>query len=141
MAVSAQFQQFALDQLSAISPVRARRMFGGVGFYSGELFFALAAEDTLYIKVDAATRPAFEREGMKPFQPFGPDYPPMNGYFELPARLYEDEEELARWVRAAIAVAARAVPAAKSKRSVTGRSKPKRARMGDSGSGRRKGRR
>jgi DNA transformation protein and related proteins len=108
MAVSAQFLQFTLDQLSAIMPVRHRRMFGGVGFYAGELFFALAAEDTLYFKVDAESRPAFEREHMQPFQPFGPDQPVMGGYFTLPARLYEDEEELARWMRTAVAVAARA---------------------------------
>jgi DNA transformation protein len=132
MAVSAQFLQFTLDQLSTVAPVRHRRMFGGVGFYAGELFFALASEDTLFFKVDAATRPGFEAEGMKPFQPFGPDQPAMGGYFELPARLYEDQEELARWMRAAIAVAARAAPAAKPKRKAAGKSKPRRARRRDS---------
>lgn len=111
MAVSAQFLQFLLDQFGTVLPVRSRRMFGGVGFYAGELFFAIVANDTVFFKVDATTRAEFEREGAKPFQPFGPDTPPMNGYFELPPRLYEDSEELARWMRAAVAVAARAATA------------------------------
>jgi DNA transformation protein and related proteins len=117
MAVSAQFQQFVLDQLSAVQPVRSRRMFSGAGFYAGELFFAIAHNDTLYFKVDATTRPEFAREGMHAFQPGGPDGLAMNGYFELPPRLYEDSDELARWMRAAIAVAARAAPLRKPRRT------------------------
>ena len=42
MAVSSGYQTFVLDQLGRVLPtVRARRMFGGVGLYAGELFFAL----------------------------------------------------------------------------------------------------
>jgi TfoX/Sxy family transcriptional regulator of competence genes len=41
-------------------------MFGGVGIYAGNLFFALIADDTVYFKVDAATRPQFEERGMAP---------------------------------------------------------------------------
>jgi DNA transformation protein len=83
-------------------------MFGGVGFYARGLFFAIADNDTIYFKVDATTRPAYLGAGMRPFQPFGPDSAPMNGYFELPPRLLEDVDELATWMRAAIAVAASA---------------------------------
>jgi len=51
MAVSSTFQLLALDQLSrAIPGIRSRPMFGGVGIYSGQLFFALIADDTLYIR-------------------------------------------------------------------------------------------
>jgi DNA transformation protein len=83
-------------------------MFGGVGFYARGLFFAIADNDTLYFKVDAVTRPAYLGAGMRPFQPFGPDSAPMNGYFELPPQLLEDADALATWMRAAIAVAANA---------------------------------
>jgi DNA transformation protein len=41
-------------------------MFGGVGIYAAELFFALLDDDTLYFKVDDATRPQFESRGMTP---------------------------------------------------------------------------
>jgi len=120
MAVSAQFLEFALDLFGAVQPVRSRRMFGGAGFYAGEWFFALADDDTLYFKVDAATRPAFAAEGMGPWRPLGPDAPAMNGYYQLPPRLYEDTDELARWMRAAIAVAARATARKASRPRRTG---------------------
>ena len=46
-------------------------MFGGVGIYAGELFFALIADDTVYFKVDQSNRPEFEARGMGPFRPYG----------------------------------------------------------------------
>jgi len=46
-------------------------MFGGVGIYAGQLFFALIADDTLYFKVDDSNRSDFERLAMRPFQPYG----------------------------------------------------------------------
>jgi DNA transformation protein len=36
-------------------------MFGGVGIYSGDLFFALIADDTVYFKADDSTRPWAEK--------------------------------------------------------------------------------
>ena len=121
MAVSEAFHAFVLDQLSQIRPIRSRRMFGGVGYYVGELFFAIAADDTLYFKTDKTTRPQFQEHGMRPFQPFGADIRPMP-YFEVPAHLFENSEELGAWMQRAIAVAAaardpsaRAVPRKKRK--------------------------
>ena len=72
MAVSPTFRDYVLDQLGRVAPdLRARGMFGGVGIYSGELFFALIDDDTLYLKVDAGNRADFEAIGMGPFRPFG----------------------------------------------------------------------
>jgi DNA transformation protein len=81
-------------------------MFGGVGFYAGEWFFAIVSEDTLYFKVNDESRLDYEREGMKPFCPFEDDTKAMRGYYELPARVLEDTEELSAWMSRAIAVAA-----------------------------------
>ena len=82
-------------------------MFGGVGIYAAELFFALLDEDTLYFKVDDATRPQFEERGMTPFRPYGEDGEVM-GYYEVPADVLEDPEMLGAWVQAAVAAARRA---------------------------------
>ncbi|MDT7786009.1 MAG: transformation protein [Gemmatimonadales bacterium] len=82
-------------------------MFGGVGVYAGEVFFALLDDDTLYFKVDDATRPEFEDRGMTPFRPYGEDGEAMH-YYEVPADVLEDPEALGTWVGAAIAVAKRA---------------------------------
>jgi DNA transformation protein len=107
MTVSSSFQVLVLDQLSrAVSRVRARPMFGGVGIYSGETFFALIADDTLYFKVDATTRPQFEARGMEPFRPFGEDGGTMQ-YYQVPEDVLEDPETLRPWAENALAVARR----------------------------------
>ncbi len=106
MAVDPSFCHFVEDQLGRIAPVRTRAMFGGVGIYTGSLFFALIADDILYFKVDETNRPDFERAGMGPFRPFG-DKRPMQ-YYEVPADLLEDSDALEPWVRKAIGVAERA---------------------------------
>jgi DNA transformation protein len=84
--------------------IRARPMFGGVGIYSGDVFFALIADDTLYFKVDASTRPEFEARGMGPFRPFGDGGGTMQ-YYQLPEDLLEDPEALRPWAEQAVAVA------------------------------------
>jgi DNA transformation protein len=82
-------------------------MFGGVGIYAGDLFFALMANDTLYLKVDDTTRPSFTSLGLEPFCPYGESGEVMQ-YYELPADVLEDVDSLREWVEAAIAVARRA---------------------------------
>ena len=79
-------------------------MFGGVGIYSGELFFALIADDTLYFKVDDSTRSDFETRGMGPFRPFGDAGGTMQ-YYQLPEDLLEDPEALRPWAEKAVAIA------------------------------------
>ena len=90
-------------------PVSVRRMFGGAGIFVDGLMIGLVSDDVIYLKADGETIPAFEREGQAPFS-----YPTKNGahtltsYWRMPDRLYDDAEELARWARAAHAVALRA---------------------------------
>jgi len=105
MAVSSSFKTLVVDQLNrAVPRIRARPMFGGVGLYSGELFFALIADDTVYFKVDASTRPEFEARGMEPFRPFGDEGGTMQ-YYQLPEDVLEDPETLRPWAEKALAVA------------------------------------
>ncbi len=104
MAVSAQFNAFVLDLLGAVRPVTARRMFGGVGYYADGLFFAIADDDVLYLRVDETGRSECAAEGLQAFAPLGPGTKSVS-YFTLPARLYDDAEELAVWVRRALGAA------------------------------------
>ena len=108
MTVSDGYCTFIIDALSRSLPdIRTRKMFGGVGVYSGDLFFALLDDDTLYFKVDDETRPDFEAIGMGPFRPFGEDGETMQ-YYEVSADLIEDSDALAVWAERAISVARRA---------------------------------
>jgi DNA transformation protein len=116
MAVSPSFKTFVLEQLSrAVSGIRARNMFGGVGIYSGDLFFALIAGDTLYLKVDDETREDFVALGSRPFQPYGDARETMQ-YYDVPAELLEEPESLRPWSEKAIAAAKRKQTRRKAKK-------------------------
>jgi DNA transformation protein len=84
-------------------------MFSGYGISADGINFALALRAGLFFRADEMTIPDFEAEGSKPFQ-----YSTraktvlVNSYWELPARLFDDSEELAQWARAALAAAQRA---------------------------------
>jgi DNA transformation protein len=106
MATSQSYREFVLEQLGRLTPVTGKSMFGGVGIYAQGLFFALIAEDRLYFKVNDATPPDFERRGMEPFRPFGEDS--AMGYYEIPADVVENVNQLETWMKKAIDVAARA---------------------------------
>ncbi|PYO15046.1 MAG: hypothetical protein DMD31_07965 [Gemmatimonadetes bacterium] len=107
VSVSPSFRTFILEQLNRIAPrVRGRSMFGGVGIYAGDLFFALIADDTLYLKVDESNRTDFETRGIGPFRPYGETGEAMQ-YYPVPDELVEDAESLRPWVDKAIAVARR----------------------------------
>lgn len=94
------------ELFSAFGPVTVRRMFGGAGIFADGSMFALVDDGVIYLKADAATIPAFEREKSTPFS-----YATRHGrhtltsYWRLPERLYDDPDELARWAAAAFAAA------------------------------------
>lgn len=107
MAVTDGFRSFVLDQLDELGDVTARSMFGGVGLYRGGIFFGIIARDVLYLKVDEATRPDYERVGMEPFRPY-PDRAGTMQYYTVPIDVLESGIELIEWARKAVVVAERA---------------------------------
>jgi DNA transformation protein and related proteins len=125
MPVSSSFRTFIVDQLSRVAErVRTRAMFGGVGIYAGERFFALIADDTLYLKVDASNRGDFEARGMGPFRPYGERGAGLR-YYQVPADVLEDPEALRPWVEKAIAVAGRKRHRPSGRGRASGRSQAK----------------
>ena len=91
-------------------------MFGGVGIYSGDTFFALIAGDELYLKVDDANRPDYEARGIGPFRPYGPGGEVMQ-YYPVPADVLEDDDALYAWVDKAIDAGRRAKGKRRSRRT------------------------
>ncbi len=104
MPVSDEYMTYVIDQLDAVGPVQARRMFGGAGLYLDGLFFALIADDVLYFKVDDSNRPDFEDAGMGPFRPF-PDKSYVMQYYEVPIEVLENRDNLRDWAKKALLVA------------------------------------
>ena len=118
MPVSNDFIDFVRDLLAHFEPLRIKRMFGGAGVYADELFFAILADDVLYLKVDDGNRTQFEQRGLKPFT-----YETKTGrrsimsYYPVPPEVLEDPEVMDPWVQGALAAARRAAakPAVKRK--------------------------
>jgi DNA transformation protein len=109
MPVTDTFRDFVIEQLEQCArDIRAKRMFGAVGIYSGEYFFAVIDEDRLYFKVDDQTRPKFEAENMEPARIVTKDGVMTLGYYEVPIGVLEAPDDLRTWVRDAVAVAERA---------------------------------
>src|SRR6516165_4789864 len=102
-------REFLVDLFAHFGPVTIRRMFSGFGISADGTNFALALRSGLYFRADDATIPQFEAEGSKPFQyQTRAKTVTVASYWELPARLFDDSEELAVWARAALAAAQRA---------------------------------
>jgi DNA transformation protein len=107
MPVTDSFVAFVLEQLDSLGPITPKRMFGGVGLYAGDLFFALVSRDVLYLKGDDDTRAPREAAGARPFQPF-PDRPRGTGkmqYYSVPAAILEDGDALIAWAKEAVSIA------------------------------------
>ena len=105
MAVQPQYLAYILEQLEALGNLRSRRMFGGVGLYSGELFFGLIDDDTLFFKSDSSNSAEYIARNMPRFMPF-PDRPEaVMAYYQVPADIIEDAESLIAWARKSVAVA------------------------------------
>lgn len=104
-------RDFLIELFSGFGPVTLRRMFSGYGISVDGVNFALALRSGVYLRADETNIPQLEAEGSKPFQ-----YQQrktgkvviVNSYWELPARLFDDSEDLADWARQALAAAQRA---------------------------------
>jgi DNA transformation protein len=143
-------RDFLIDLFTDFGPVSIRRMFSGFGISADGTNFALALRAGLYFRADQHSIPQFEAEGSKPFSyQTRAKTVTVNSYWQLPARLFDDSEELADWARVALAAAQRAAlrkrpkarkaakkpakkvaakkPAAKKKKEIRGVGKAKRA--------------
>jgi DNA transformation protein and related proteins len=112
-------RDFLTELFSDFGPVTLRRMFSGFGISVDGTNFALALRAGLYFRADEQTVPQFQAEGSKPFQyqqRSTAKVVTVNSYWELPARLFDDQEELAGWARAALAAAQRAALRKRPKR-------------------------
>jgi DNA transformation protein len=92
----------------AVGGVSAKRMFSGWGLFRDGRMFGLIADDRLYLKTDAANRPAFETAGLEPFTYMAKSKKRVSlGYYEVPPEALDDAGEMRPWARGAIEAAMR----------------------------------
>lgn len=93
------FLDFVLEQLAGLSDLRCKRMFGGYGLYSGEVFFGIVFDDRLYFKTHPDTLPEYLKHNAAVFAPS--EKQTLKNYREVPVDILEDSERLAHWAREA----------------------------------------
>jgi DNA transformation protein and related proteins len=121
-------RDFLIDLFADFGPVAIRRMFSGYGISADGINFALALRGGLYFRADEASIPRFEAEGSMPFSYQTRNKTiTVNSYWQLPARLFDDSEELVDWARAALAAAQRAALRKRPKKRSTVRKAKKAA--------------
>jgi DNA transformation protein and related proteins len=121
-------RDFLIDLFADFGPVTIRPMFSGFGISADGVNFALSLRAGLYFRADEATIPRFEAEGSKPFQyQTSKRSVTVASYWQLPARLFDDTEELSEWARAALGAAQRA---ALKKRPKAGKAAKQAAKRG-----------
>ena len=104
LRVTPEFGDFVLDQLARVPQLRSKKMFGGIGLYSGDAFFGILAADELFFKVDDTNRSAYQAARSEPFRPVANRRVTMS-YWRVPLDVLEDPGELASWALAAIRAA------------------------------------
>jgi DNA transformation protein len=127
MASDPSFVAHAVDLVSLLGPVEARRMFGGHGLYAEGVMFALLDDGELFMKTDAETRERFAQAGCRQWQyVHGKVRMENTGYFRPPDEAHEDPEAMLPWARLAVSAAlrARAAKAAKTARGAKVGRKP-----------------
>ena len=116
MAARSELLDHIVDQLAPLGDARGRRMFGGYGVYLDGLIIGLIAFDSIFLKVDDQNRPDFEAAGASPFS-----YDTKNGtitvtaYWEVPADVLDDSDQLRAWALKSLAVSRRAGAKSKDK--------------------------
>jgi DNA transformation protein len=94
------FKDYVLDQLDGLGGVSARSMFGGYGMYLRGEFFGIVFDGRLYFRTDESNRDAYIAEGSRPFEPNPRQR--LKNYYEVPADVIEDRDQLVEWAREAV---------------------------------------
>ncbi|MBW7902865.1 MAG: TfoX/Sxy family protein [Rhodocyclaceae bacterium] len=107
----------ATELFAPLGRIRSRAMFGGWGFYCDDLFFALIADDTLYLKADADSAGQFRAGGGEPFTyAFKDGRTETMNYWTVPEAAMETPAGMQPWARLALAAAVHARKPKKAKR-------------------------
>ena len=87
--------------------VRARRMFGGMGVYTGEKMFAFLVGEDIGLKLAPCDlEEALKLPGAGPMRP-DEDMEPMREYVKMPREILDNVEDFMGWVEKSAAYARR----------------------------------
>ena len=99
-----------LGQLTGLMPIVSRRVFGGVGMYSGRHLFGVVFRGALYLRADEEMRRDLARRGAGPFRPYRGRA--VSAFWEVPQSLTGDKRRIRALARRALAASAGAARSA-----------------------------
>jgi DNA transformation protein len=108
-----EFIEYLHEVFELAGPITIRRMFDGHTLYLDGLPVGIVYDDTLYLKTDAETRPAFEALQLPQFTYRKNDKTIALPYFQAPDFILEDRQEAALWLRKAFGASLRSRTRAK----------------------------
>lgn len=104
MAVNQGFWDYINDQLSPLTHISSKKMFGGVGYFHEDKMFGMIQSNGIFrLKVDDRNRATFEKYGSGPLT--SAKKKGSMPYYEVPLEIVENQEELLNWVRTSIEIA------------------------------------
>ncbi len=98
-----------LELIEPAGDVVAKRMFGGHGFFHGELMFGLVAGGLFYLKSDDGNRAEFDARHLPPFsfERKKSGKVMVTSYRQCPEEALDSAERMEPWFRSALAAAER----------------------------------
>lgn len=103
MAISTDYLDFVLDQLSNWRTVHPKKMFGCIGLYTEGVIFGIIAKETVFLKVDETNKKHYieaSSESLKLFK----NNTIVPSYYEVPIDILENAEEFSTWAEQSLAI-------------------------------------
>jgi DNA transformation protein and related proteins len=108
MVASDEFGSYLCDELSPLGAVSLRRMFGKTGVFCNGVMFAMVNDNELFRRVDNQNREAFAEAASVPSLNYSKGGQTIDlSFWQAPARLFDDHDELIAWARLALDAAHR----------------------------------
>ena len=103
-----EFVTYLHEVFATFGPITAKRMFGGHGIYHNGLMIGLVADDALYLKCDAESRPLFVARGLHAFEYIKNGKAMQMSYLAAPEDIFDDPDDAKLWATHAYQSALRA---------------------------------
>jgi DNA transformation protein and related proteins len=95
------FLDYLHELFADLGPISTRAMFGGHGVYFDGRIVGIVIDEAVYLKVDDATRAAFEAAGCAPFVYSSGGKTVAMSYWSVPAEAMDSAQAFLPWARRA----------------------------------------
>ncbi|MAU14519.1 MAG: competence protein TfoX [Muricauda sp.] len=103
MAISTDYLDFVLDQLSNWRTVRPKKMFGCIGLYAEGVIFGVIAKETVFLKVDDTNKKHYIEAGSESLKLFK-NNTTVPSYYEVPIDILENAEQFTTWAEQSLTI-------------------------------------